>query len=101
MASHSSSEKPRTSSSIDSSGALDSPSGMSGRVTSSSHGIEAVINQKGRGDPMIEQAKRFAVAQAQEDGCTGSYRSFDSQFKNYLLPVIPTLDDLKRHGNEL
>ncbi|XP_042492713.1 uncharacterized protein LOC122072208 isoform X2 [Macadamia integrifolia] len=42
----------------------------------------------------IQQAKKNAVAQAQQDGCTGNFRSFDSPFGNFLVPVIPTLADL-------
>ncbi|KAF7813884.1 TRNA-2-methylthio-N(6)-dimethylallyladenosine synthase [Senna tora] len=42
----------------------------------------------------IEQAKTFAVAQAQQDGCTGNYRIFDSPFANFLVPVIPTRAEL-------
>ncbi|KAJ4950578.1 hypothetical protein NE237_027410 [Protea cynaroides] len=42
----------------------------------------------------IQQAKKNAVAQAQQEGCTGNFRSFDSPFGNFLLPVIPTLADL-------
>ncbi|KAI4380010.1 hypothetical protein MLD38_006244 [Melastoma candidum] len=42
----------------------------------------------------IDEAKRFAVAQARQDGCTGNYRIFDSQFGNFLLPVIPNRAEL-------
>ncbi|RWV88999.1 hypothetical protein GW17_00048874, partial [Ensete ventricosum] len=42
----------------------------------------------------IQQAKKFAVTQAQQEGCLGNYRSFDSPFGNYLVPVIPTRADL-------
>ncbi|URE15400.1 hypothetical protein MUK42_03902 [Musa troglodytarum] len=42
----------------------------------------------------IQQAKKFAVTQAQQEGCLGNYRSFDSPFGNYLVPVIPTRTDL-------
>lgn len=42
----------------------------------------------------IEQAKRFAVLQAQRDGCTGNYRIFDSPYGNFLVPVVPTRADL-------
>ncbi|TQE02366.1 hypothetical protein C1H46_012005 [Malus baccata] len=37
----------------------------------------------------IVQAKNAAVAQAQKDGATGSYRIFDSPFKDYLVRVNP------------
>ncbi|KAL2500962.1 uncharacterized protein Fot_34810 [Forsythia ovata] len=42
----------------------------------------------------IRQARDSAVAQAQQDGCTGNFRIFDSPYGNYLVPVIPTLADL-------
>ncbi|KAM1047004.1 hypothetical protein ACFX2I_026391 [Malus domestica] len=42
----------------------------------------------------IQQAKNAAVAQAQKDGATGSFRIFDSPFGNYLVPVIPTAKEL-------
>lgn len=45
-------------------------------------------------DSRVQQAKKFAVAQAQQEGCLGNYRSFDSPFGNYLVPVIPTRADL-------
>ncbi|WCJ42567.1 hypothetical protein M5689_023367 [Euphorbia peplus] len=45
-------------------------------------------------DFRIQQAKNFAVAQAQQDGCTGNYRIFDSPFENFLIPVIPTRAEL-------
>ncbi|XP_062208584.1 uncharacterized protein LOC133910079 isoform X2 [Phragmites australis] len=38
------------------------------------------------------EAKRFAVLQAQHEGYLGSYKSFDSLFGNYLVPVIPGSD---------
>ncbi|KAJ4836463.1 hypothetical protein Tsubulata_028165 [Turnera subulata] len=48
----------------------------------------SIINQK------IQQAKNFAVAQAQHDGSTGNFRIFDSPFGNYLVPVVPTRAEL-------
>lgn len=42
----------------------------------------------------IQQAKNFSVMQAQQDGCLASYKTFDSHFGNYLLPVIPSYADL-------
>lgn len=42
----------------------------------------------------IQQARNYAVAQAQQDGCTGNFRVFDSPFGNYLVPVIPTRAEL-------
>lgn len=43
----------------------------------------------------ISQTKNEAVAQAQQDGCTGNYRIFDSPFENFLVPVIPTRAELE------
>ncbi|XP_057768416.1 uncharacterized protein LOC130988550 [Salvia miltiorrhiza] len=42
----------------------------------------------------IQQARNYAVSQAQQDGCTGNFRVFDSPFGNYLVPVIPTRAEL-------
>lgn len=42
----------------------------------------------------IQQAKNFAVAQAQQEGCTGSYQVFDSPFGNFFVPVVPTRAEL-------
>ncbi|KAJ0964766.1 hypothetical protein J5N97_025904 [Dioscorea zingiberensis] len=48
-------------------------------------------------DFKVRQDKKFAVAQAQQEGCLGNYRSFDSPFGNYLVPVIPTRSELYRN----
>lgn len=45
-------------------------------------------------DLRIKEAKKFAVTQAQQEACLGNYRSFDSPFGNFLVPAIPTLEDL-------
>lgn len=37
----------------------------------------------------LQQAKRAAWARAQTAGAPGNYRNCDSQFGNYLIPVIP------------
>ncbi|KAK8948871.1 hypothetical protein KSP39_PZI005526 [Platanthera zijinensis] len=42
----------------------------------------------------IQVAKKHAVSQALSDGCLGNFKSFDSPFGNYLVPVIPTQADL-------
>lgn len=42
----------------------------------------------------IQQARNFAVSQAQQDNCTANFRVFDSPFGNYLVPVIPTRAEL-------
>lgn len=44
--------------------------------------------------PRIQQAKNYAVAQAQQEGCTGNFKIFDSPFGNFLVPVIPTRAEL-------
>jgi hypothetical protein len=41
-----------------------------------------------------QHAKNVAVTQAQQDGCTGKFRIFDSPFGNFLVPVIPTPAEL-------
>ncbi|XP_066314965.1 uncharacterized protein [Miscanthus floridulus] len=48
----------------------------------------------------LREAKRFAVLQAQREGCLGSYKSFDSLFGNYLVPVIPTNDFFDQVGTK-
>jgi hypothetical protein len=42
----------------------------------------------------IQQAKNIAVTEAQQDGCTGNFRIFDSPFGNFLVPVVPTHAEL-------
>lgn len=48
----------------------------------------------------VREAKRFAVLEAQHEGCLGSYKSFDSLFGNYLVPVIPTNDFFHQVGTK-
>ncbi|KAG8367326.1 hypothetical protein BUALT_Bualt16G0060600 [Buddleja alternifolia] len=50
--------------------------------------------QKSSVSVRIQEARNHAVAQAQQDGCTGNFRIFDSPFGNYLVPVIPTRAEL-------
>ncbi|KAL3690954.1 hypothetical protein R1sor_004605 [Riccia sorocarpa] len=50
---------------------------------------EAPNAQKHAEDMRIQQAKRAALLRAQTMGAPGNYKSFDSQFGNYLVPVIP------------
>ncbi|XP_017222066.1 uncharacterized protein LOC108198801 [Daucus carota subsp. sativus] len=47
-------------------------------------------------DPKIQQARDYAVAQAQQDGCMANFKIIDSPFGNFLLPVIPTRAELNR-----
>lgn len=42
----------------------------------------------------VIQERDAAVAQARQDKTTGNFRIFDSPFRNFLVPVIPTLADL-------
>ncbi|KAH1057128.1 hypothetical protein J1N35_035193 [Gossypium stocksii] len=44
----------------------------------------------------IQQDKNFAVAQAQQDGCTGNFKKFDSWYGNFLVPVVPSQAELNR-----
>ncbi|CAO1945005.1 unnamed protein product [Urochloa humidicola] len=48
----------------------------------------------------VREAKRFVVLQAQHEGCLGSYKSFDSLFGNYLIPVIPSNDFFDQIGTK-
>jgi hypothetical protein len=48
----------------------------------------------------VGEAKRFAVLQAQHEGCLGSYKSFDSLFGNYLVPVIPSNGFVEQSGKK-
>nr|XP_010915176.2 uncharacterized protein LOC105040380 [Elaeis guineensis] len=64
------------------------------KVAASSHGSSILEAPIIRLDSKVQQAKKFAVTQAQQEGCLGNYRSFDSPFGNYLVPVIPTHADL-------
>ncbi|EXC28699.1 hypothetical protein L484_006995 [Morus notabilis] len=52
------------------------------------------VAQIGNINLRIQQAKNFAIAQAQQDGCTGNFKIFDSPFGNYFVPVIPSRNDL-------
>ncbi|KAJ8768705.1 hypothetical protein K2173_023609 [Erythroxylum novogranatense] len=45
-------------------------------------------------DRKIQEAKNFAVSQAQRDHSMGNYRIIDSPFGNFLIPVIPTRAEL-------
>lgn len=45
-------------------------------------------------DLTIQQAKNIAVTEVQQDGCTGNFKIIDSQYGNFLVPVVPTLSEL-------
>ncbi|KAK6941448.1 hypothetical protein RJ641_026825 [Dillenia turbinata] len=54
-----------------------------------------VVTAQTSGVPLaVQQAKKHAILQAQQDGCMGSFRSFDSPYGNFLVPVIPTCAEL-------
>ncbi|KAI4347054.1 hypothetical protein L6164_007903 [Bauhinia variegata] len=57
--------------------------------------IKVSLDQNSGINLSIGQAKNFAVAQAQQDGCTACYRIFDSPFGNFLVPVVPNLAELE------
>ena len=46
----------------------------------------------------VRETKRLVILQAQHEGCLGSYKSFDSVFGNYLVPVIPSNDTFDQIG---
>ncbi|KAM6583295.1 hypothetical protein CsatB_010297 [Cannabis sativa] len=52
------------------------------------------VAQIGNANLRIQQAKNFAISQAQQDGSTGNFKVFDSPFGNYFVPVVPTRKDL-------
>jgi len=56
--------------------------------------LQIPIVQVGVTNLKIQQAKKYAVTQAQQEGWLGNFRSFDSPFGNYLVPLIPTHADL-------
>ncbi|CAA0840433.1 Unknown protein [Striga hermonthica] len=57
---------------------------------------EAVVHETRMSEALlkIQQARNYAVAQAQQDCCAGNFRIFDSPFGNYLVPVIPSRSEL-------
>ncbi|CAA3014421.1 hypothetical protein CDL12_26767 [Olea europaea subsp. europaea] len=73
---------------------IDSPSEKRDAVSTPVNKPLVLEAQTSTIDIRIQQARNFAVAQAQQDGCTGNFRMFDSPYGNYLVPVIPTLADL-------
>ncbi|KAJ0090724.1 hypothetical protein Patl1_13357 [Pistacia atlantica] len=64
-----------------------------GDATSMSH-LTVPAAQTSEINFRIQQAKNFAVAQAQQEGSTANFRIFDSPFGNFLVPVIPTRKEL-------
>ena len=59
-------------------------------------GEQVSLAQTSSTNPRIQQAKNFALAQAQQEGSTGNYRIFDSPFGNFLVPVVPTRAELNQ-----
>eukprot|EP01018_Ginkgo_biloba_P002164 Gb_36301 [translate_table: standard] len=51
---------------------------------------QEVLSKQKYNEISLQQARRFAVVQAKAMGATGNFKSFDSHFGNYLVPVIPT-----------
>ncbi|MQL99430.1 hypothetical protein Taro_032156 [Colocasia esculenta] len=70
--------------------------GSGDKFASSSHASPALVTHTGGKDQRVVQAKNFAVAEAQQDHWLGSFKSFDSSFGNFIVPVIPTRTDLFR-----
>ncbi|OIT05050.1 hypothetical protein A4A49_46158 [Nicotiana attenuata] len=66
------------------------------KATTSSHKPVVVIAEQTSSftNLSLQQAKNSALAQAQQDGCTGNFRIFDSPFGNFLVPVVPTRAEL-------
>lgn len=60
-------------------------------------------SQKHGEELKMQQAKRTALLRAQQAGATGSFRSFDSQFNNCLVPVIPMqfLSKVQSHSADM
>lgn len=42
----------------------------------------------------VKKAQNYAMVEAHQDGCTGNFRTFESVFGNYLVPVIPSRAEL-------
>ncbi|XAR53393.1 hypothetical protein NMG60_11021934 [Bertholletia excelsa] len=70
------------------------PATKKDEFTKSMHSSPVVIDQVSNIHQRIQQAKSFAVAQAQQDGCMANFKIFDSPFGNFLVPVIPTRAEL-------
>jgi len=51
---------------------------------------EDVLSPQKSYEISVQQFRRSAIAQAQAVGAPGNFKRFDSQFGNYLVPVIPT-----------
>ncbi|GAB4839016.1 hypothetical protein Ancab_028545 [Ancistrocladus abbreviatus] len=64
-------------------------------VSSTSAAVEATSSLS-----KIQQAKNHAITQAQQDGATGNFKAFDAPFGNFLIPVIPTREDLMAETND-
>lgn len=62
------------------------------------HGaVQAAAADKDRGARL--QAMRLAVAEAKRDHWLGSFKSFESPFGNFIVPVVPTRADFLRPEN--
>ncbi|CAK8533922.1 unnamed protein product [Lathyrus sativus] len=63
-------------------------------ITATNANRSMVASQSSGMNVTVSQNKYFATSQAQQEGCTGNYKIFDSPFGNFLLPVIPTRAEL-------
>ncbi|KAG6658382.1 hypothetical protein CIPAW_04G157000 [Carya illinoinensis] len=63
------------------------------RVQTSAETFKVPVVERGV-NLTIQQAKNLAVTQAQQDGSTGNFKIFDSPYGNFLVPVVPTRDEL-------
>ncbi|KAK4601833.1 hypothetical protein RGQ29_011090 [Quercus rubra] len=64
------------------------------RVTTSLNTCTVPVAQTSGVNLTIQQAKNIAVTEVQQDGCTGNFKIIDSQYGNFLVPVVPTLSEL-------
>ncbi|GAB2292407.1 hypothetical protein Dimus_026648 [Dionaea muscipula] len=75
--------------------AISPPSSLKELVSKS----DAPNGQTSNADLRIQQAKTYAISQARQDGCSGNFRVFDSPFGNFLVPAIPTREELIGKNN--
>ncbi|CAN6456784.1 unnamed protein product [Victoria cruziana] len=71
-------------------------------VTTNAEKMHNKVHNNDSAGPLSQQAKvsharlakLAAIEEARKEGCAGSFKSFDSEFGNFLIPVIPSLDNL-------
>ncbi|XP_057967362.1 uncharacterized protein LOC131157319 isoform X2 [Malania oleifera] len=76
------------------SGNISLPAAKKAKVATPVNSSAPPAAQASRVDLQIQQAKKHAVSQAQQERSTGSFRIFDSPFGNFLVPVVPTRAEL-------